>query len=82
MRALEERDLTSIQTVYNLLEQEPGAEFLEAAERRGAGVIARVPTSSGLLEGHLTPETTFEAPTTAATAPGSGSSTGCARSTS
>jgi aryl-alcohol dehydrogenase-like predicted oxidoreductase len=62
LRALEERDLTSLQTVYNLLEQEPGADFLEAAERRGAGVIARVPTSSGLLEGHLTPDTTFEAP--------------------
>ena len=60
LRALEQRELTSLQTVYNLLEQEPGAEFLELAERRGAGVIARVPTSSGLLEGHLTLETTFE----------------------
>jgi aryl-alcohol dehydrogenase-like predicted oxidoreductase len=61
VRALEERDgLTSLQTVYNLLEQAPGAEFLEVAEQRGAGVIARVPTSSGLLEGHLTPEHTFE----------------------
>jgi aryl-alcohol dehydrogenase-like predicted oxidoreductase len=62
LRALELRELTSLQTVYNLLEQQPGADFLEAAERRGAGVIARVPTSSGLLEGHLTPDTTFEAP--------------------
>jgi aryl-alcohol dehydrogenase-like predicted oxidoreductase len=61
VRALEERDgLTSLQTVYNLLEQAPGAEFLEVAGQRGAGVIARVPTSSGLLEGHLTPEHTFE----------------------
>ena len=61
VRALEERDgLTSLQTVYNLLEQAPGAEFLELAEQRGVGVIARVPTSSGLLEGHLTPDHTFE----------------------
>ena len=61
VKALEERDgLTSLQTVYNLLEQAPGAEFLELAEQRGVGVIARVPTSSGLLEGHLTPEHTFE----------------------
>jgi aryl-alcohol dehydrogenase-like predicted oxidoreductase len=59
VRALETRELTSLQTVYNLLEQEPGAEFLEVAERRGAGVIARVPTSSGLLEGHLTLESRF-----------------------
>ena len=54
VRALRERPITSLQTVYNLLEQEPGAEFLEVAQERGAGVIARVPTSSGLLEGNLT----------------------------
>jgi aryl-alcohol dehydrogenase-like predicted oxidoreductase len=61
VRALTERPgLTSLQTVYNLLEQAPGAEFLELAEQRGVGVIARVPTSSGLLEGHLTPDHTFE----------------------
>jgi aryl-alcohol dehydrogenase-like predicted oxidoreductase len=59
VRALTERDIASLQTVYNLLEQEPGAEFLALAERRGAGVIARVPTSSGLLEGHLTLDTEF-----------------------
>jgi aryl-alcohol dehydrogenase-like predicted oxidoreductase len=60
LRALERRDIASLQTVYNLLEQEPGADFLDAAGERGIGVIARVPTSSGLLEGHLTPDTTFE----------------------
>ena len=59
-RAQERDGLASLQTVYNLLEQAPGAEFLELAEQRGVGVIARVPTSSGLLEGHLTPEHTFE----------------------
>lgn len=59
VRVLAERGIASLQTVYNLLEQEPGAEFLELAEQRGAGVIARVPTSSGLLEGHLTLETEF-----------------------
>jgi aryl-alcohol dehydrogenase-like predicted oxidoreductase len=61
LRAIRERaGLTSLQTVYNLLEQAPGADFLELAEAHGVGVIARVPTSSGLLEGHLTPEHTFE----------------------
>jgi len=59
LRAIEERPIASLQTVYNLLEQEPGSDFLEAAERRGVGVIARVPTSSGLLEGHLTSDSTF-----------------------
>ena len=59
LRALETRPIAALQTVYNLLEQEPGSEFLEAAERGGAGVMARVPTSSGLLEDKYTPETTF-----------------------
>ena len=60
VRALDERPITSLQTVYNMLEQEPGSEFLRHARTRRAGVIARVPTSSGLLEGHLTPDHTFE----------------------
>ena len=59
IRAFETRPIASLQTVYNLLEQEPGRELLEAAERSGAGVMARVPTSSGLLEDKYTPETTF-----------------------
>ena len=59
LRALEEYDITSVQTVYNVLEQDPGRDFLAAAERKGAAVLARVPTSSGLLEDKYTLETTF-----------------------
>ncbi|HVS28467.1 MAG TPA: aldo/keto reductase, partial [Solirubrobacteraceae bacterium] len=59
VRALREHRIASLQTVYNLLEQEPGAEFLELAESTGAGVMARVPTSSGLLEDKYTLSTTF-----------------------
>ncbi len=54
-----ERGVSALQTVYNLLEQEPGADFLEVAASTGAGVMARVPTSSGLLEDKYTPQTTF-----------------------
>lgn len=59
LRALETRDVAALQTVYNLLEQEPGSAFLDAALETGAGIMARVPTSSGLLEDKYTPETTF-----------------------
>ena len=59
LRALRERGISSLQTVYNVLEQDPGRDFLAAAEREGAGVMARVPTSSGLLEDKYTLETTF-----------------------
>ena len=59
LAALTQRRVPALQTVYNLLEQEPGSDFLAAAEETGAGVMARVPTSSGLLEDRYTPETTF-----------------------
>jgi aryl-alcohol dehydrogenase-like predicted oxidoreductase len=59
LRALATREVTALQTVYNLLEQEPGSDFLAAASETGAGVMARVPTSSGLLEDKYTLETTF-----------------------
>src|SRR5439155_8401641 len=59
LRALSERRIASVQRVYNVLEQDPGRDFLESAAKRGAGVMARVPTSSGLLEDKYTLETTF-----------------------
>jgi aryl-alcohol dehydrogenase-like predicted oxidoreductase len=59
LEAIERRAISSLQTVYNVLEQDPGHAFLEAAGARGVGVIARVPTSSGLLEDKYTLETTF-----------------------
>ena len=57
VEALGRRGISALQTVYNLLEQEPGSDFL--AERGDAGIMARVPTSSGLLEDKYTLETTF-----------------------
>ncbi len=59
LRAIRERQIASVQTVYNLLEQDPGRDLMAAAAERGVGVIARVPTSSGLLDDNLTLETTF-----------------------
>ena len=59
MRAIAEREITAVQTVYNLLEQDPGRDLMAAAAEHGVGVMARVPTSSGLLDDNLTPETSF-----------------------
>src|SRR5207247_3691835 len=59
LRAFETRDIAALQTVYNLLEQEPGSDFLAAAERHGGAVMARVPTSSGPLEDKYTLASTF-----------------------
>jgi len=59
LRAIAARDIASIQTVYNLFEQDPGRDLMAGAAEHGVGVMARVPTSSGLLDGNLTPDTTF-----------------------
>jgi aryl-alcohol dehydrogenase-like predicted oxidoreductase len=59
LRAIRTREIASVQTVYNLLEQDPGRDFMAAAAEQGVGVMARVPTSSGLLDDNLTLETTF-----------------------
>jgi aryl-alcohol dehydrogenase-like predicted oxidoreductase len=59
LRAIAMRDIASVQTVYNLLEQDPGRDLMAAAAEHGVGVMARVPTSSGLLDDNLSPETTF-----------------------
>src|SRR5439155_17848480 len=59
LTAIRSRGVASVQTVYNLLEQDPGRDLMAAAAEHGVGVMARVPTSSGLLDGNLTPETTF-----------------------
>ena len=59
LRAVAARGIASVQTVYNLLEQDPGRDLMAAAAEHGVGVMARVPTSSGLLDDNLTPDTTF-----------------------
>ena len=59
LSAIRARDIATVQTVYNLLEQDPGRDFMTAAAGEGVGVMARVPTSSGLLDDNLSPETTF-----------------------
>jgi aryl-alcohol dehydrogenase-like predicted oxidoreductase len=56
------RDITTLQIIYNIFEQDPGRRLIEAAERDGVGVMIRVPHSSGLLEGKYTLETKFELP--------------------
>ena len=47
-----ERDAATVQTVFNLYEQDPGRELCEiaAADPDRRGVIARVPTNSGILD--------------------------------
>ncbi len=58
--AMEQRPITVLQMIHNLLEQDPGRKLLEVAEEREVAVLVRVPHSSGLLEGKYTALTTFD----------------------
>ena len=56
-----ERSVTSVQHIYNLLEQHPGAAIQNAAveQDKDTMFLIRVPHSSGMLEGHYSVETKF-----------------------
>lgn len=59
--AVRERNVASLQIIWNLLEQYPGNEQIRAARDAVAdtGYMIRVPHSSGLLEGHYSADTVF-----------------------
>ncbi len=48
---------TAVQTVYNILEQNPGNTLIEEAEKNNVGILVRVPDASGILTGKVTAQT-------------------------
>jgi aryl-alcohol dehydrogenase-like predicted oxidoreductase len=61
VQAIDRRPIASLQTVFNVLEQEPGRTFAaceNVAEGR-VGLISRVPHASDTLSGRVTPDTVF-----------------------
>lgn len=59
VRVMHERDLAGVQMIYNLLEQDPGRDLIEAGRETGTSLVVRVPHSSGMLEGKYDENTTF-----------------------
>src|SRR5918997_1096430 len=59
VKAMRERNVSGVQMIYNLLEQDPGRALIEAARETRTSLFVRVPHSSGMLEGKYTEETTF-----------------------
>ena len=66
--AIKNRNITCLQTVYNILEQDPGRSFLNALTENSThsienenaydvGIMVRVPDASGLLTGKITEKT-------------------------
>jgi aryl-alcohol dehydrogenase-like predicted oxidoreductase len=62
IEALRNRPIVTLQTVFNLLEQEPGRTFAAetAVTEDRVGLIARVPHASDVLSGKITRDTAFE----------------------
>ena len=59
LKAIEYPGVETVQIIVNIFRQRPLELFLGEAERRGVGVIARVPLASGLLTGKLRSDTAF-----------------------
>jgi aryl-alcohol dehydrogenase-like predicted oxidoreductase len=58
--SMEKRDVTCLQSVYNLLEQDPVKDFFQIAEGNDVGLMARVPDASGVLTGKVKMDTVFD----------------------
>ena len=57
LEAMERDNVSSIQTVYNILEQTPGNELINKASEKNVGILVRVPDASGILTGKVKAET-------------------------
>jgi aryl-alcohol dehydrogenase-like predicted oxidoreductase len=60
LEAIERKNISAIQTVYNILEQTPGNELMENAEKKNVGVLVRVPDASGILTGKVDANTKID----------------------
>ena len=57
--SMRDRGVDIVQMIYNALELDPGRELIEVAREEGVSLLARVPHSSGMLEGVYTADTVF-----------------------
>ena len=61
LKAIEYPGVQSVQIIFNIFRQRPAELFFREAARRGVGILARLPLSSGLLTGRMTRDTQFSA---------------------
>ena len=61
LKAIEFPGVQSIQIIFNMFRTRPAELFFPEAQRRGVGILARVPLASGLLTGKMTLQSVFEA---------------------
>ncbi|NIP62045.1 MAG: aldo/keto reductase [Nitrosopumilaceae archaeon] len=59
IEAMDRKNVSAVQTVYNILEQTPGNELLENSTRKDVGILVRVPDASGILTGKVDEKTSI-----------------------
>ncbi len=59
LKAIEYPNVQSVQIIFNIFRQRPAELFFAQAQQRRAGILARVPLSSGMLSGKMTRSRTF-----------------------
>ncbi|MBI3842341.1 MAG: aldo/keto reductase, partial [Thaumarchaeota archaeon] len=57
IESIQTRNVAAVQTVYNILEQNPGNELISQAEKHNVGMLVRVPDASGILTGKVNADT-------------------------
>jgi aryl-alcohol dehydrogenase-like predicted oxidoreductase len=60
VRAMRERNVSGVQIIHNILEQDPGRDLIRTARETCTSLVVRVPHSSGMLEGKYDENTTFD----------------------
>jgi aryl-alcohol dehydrogenase-like predicted oxidoreductase len=60
LKAMEYPNVHTVQIIFNMFRQRPMDLFFGEAQRRNAGILARLPLSSGMLTGKMTRTSTFE----------------------
>ena len=59
LKAITETGISSLMLTYNILTQGMATPVMETAAEKGIAIAVRQPLSSGLLSGHLGPDTVF-----------------------
>jgi aryl-alcohol dehydrogenase-like predicted oxidoreductase len=59
LKAIEYPNVQSVQIIFNIFRQRPAELFFAEAQRRKAGILARVPLASGLLSGKMSRASKF-----------------------
>jgi aryl-alcohol dehydrogenase-like predicted oxidoreductase len=59
VKLVESGAVDTVQVIYNVFDQSPEDELLDACREHGVGVLARVPFDEGALTGSIGPDTDF-----------------------